>query len=59
MATVDPSKLNASTNSVTPYVGNSYVSRNDTIFNGQLLLDFAWSIQGNVDTTGFAAHVKK
>lgn len=59
MATVDPQKLDSSSTSNTPYVGNSYVSLSDPIFKGQLTLDFAWSIQGNIDTTGFKAHVGK
>jgi len=42
--------------------GNSFVSRNDTLFKDQLLLDFAWSIQGNLDTLGiksYLANLKK
>lgn len=39
--------------SVTPYSGDAYVSLTDPIFNGNLKLDFAWSIQGNIDSTGF------
>lgn len=46
-------------NSNTPYVGNTYVSFDDTIFKGQLQIDLAWSIQDNVDTTGLAAYIKK
>ncbi|GAB4107742.1 hypothetical protein GCM10028791_01890 [Echinicola sediminis] len=57
MASVNPDALSTSSNSKTPYVGNSYVSRSDAIFEGQLLLDFAWSIQGNVDTTGMKAYL--
>ncbi|WP_215226168.1 hypothetical protein [Echinicola shivajiensis] len=59
MASVNPDGLSTSSTSKTPYVGNSYVSRSDTIFDGQLLLDFAWSIQGNVDTTGIKAYLEK
>ena len=55
MATIDPSTVFTKSPSKTPYVGNSYVSRTDSLFSGQLLLDFAWSIAGNVDTTGMAA----
>jgi hypothetical protein len=60
MATVDPNKLSATpNNSNTPYVGNSYVSLTDPLFNNQLLLDFAWSVQGNVDTTGLGEVMHK
>lgn len=41
MASVNPNALNTANTSVTPYVGNSFVSRNDTLFKDQLLLDFA------------------
>ncbi|GGH71129.1 hypothetical protein GCM10011379_30150 [Filimonas zeae] len=57
MATANPDSLFNSNNSNTPYVGNSYVSVNDSLFKNQLLLDFAWSIQGNIDTTGWAAYI--
>lgn len=57
MATVDPTKLNSSNNANTPYIGNAYVGLNDPIFKNQLKLDFAWSIQGNVDTTGLKAYL--
>jgi len=43
----------------TPYSGDAYVDLSDTIFNGKLKLDFAWSVQGNVDTTGMAAFLAK
>lgn len=59
MASVNPSALNTKINSKTPYVGNAFISKTDTIFNKQLLLDFAWSIQGNVDTTGIKAFINK
>ncbi|WP_186757826.1 hypothetical protein [Echinicola salinicaeni] len=59
MASVNPDGLSTSSISKTPYVGNSYVSRSDKIFDGQLLLDFAWSIQGNVDTTGIKAYLEQ
>jgi len=60
MATVNPNNLSdPNGNSKTPYVGNSYVSVTDTLFENQLLLDFAWSIQGNVDTTGLKAYIAK
>lgn len=59
MATVNPDKLGTSNPSKTPYVGNSFVSKNDSLFNGQLLLDFAWSIEGNLDTTGLYQHINK
>lgn len=58
MATVDSTKLNQSQNSITPYVGNSYVSLGDPLFDGQLLLDFAWSVEGNVDTTGWHSYMR-
>lgn len=57
MATVNPDSLFTANNSITPYVGNSYVSSKDTLFRGQLLLDFAWSIQGNIDTTGWNKYI--
>ena len=41
-----------------PYIGNAYVSLNDPMFKGQLKLDFGWSIQGNIDTTGLAQYCK-
>jgi hypothetical protein len=60
MATVDPATINdPKNNSKTPYVGNSYVSRTNPIFKDQLLLDFSWSIQGNIDTTGVKAYLAK
>jgi len=62
MASINPAALNTANTSVTPYVGNSFVSRNDTLFKDQLLLDFAWSIQGNLDTLGiksYLANLKK
>jgi len=59
MATVSPDSLDTNNNSITPYVGNSYISRTDSLFKGQLLLDFAWSIQSNVDTTGVKAYLAK
>ncbi len=58
MASIDPNALLTKHVSKTPYVGNSYVSKSDSIFEGQLLLDFAWSIEGNIDTTGFGAFLK-
>ncbi|MDN3670831.1 hypothetical protein QWY93_16035 [Echinicola jeungdonensis] len=59
MATVDPNALGNKKNSQTPYVGNAYISRSDSLFDGQLLLDFAWSIQGNVDTTGLKKYIEE
>ena len=59
MATVNPEAISNSSNSKTPYVGNAFVSKADSIFKGQLLLDFAWSIQGNVDTTGVKKYLDK
>lgn len=59
MASINPSKLNTAETSNTPYVGNAFISRNDSIFRNQLLLDFAWSIQGNLDTTGVGAYLNK
>jgi hypothetical protein len=50
-AAYDPSNPNNGT----PYSGDAYVSLNDPIFTGKLKLDFAWSIQGNIDTSGMAA----
>lgn len=56
MATVNPetilTTMNKHKTSITPYVGNSFVSKTDSLFQKQLLLDFLWSIQGNIDTTG-------
>ncbi|MBC7884162.1 MAG: hypothetical protein H7X99_01705 [Saprospiraceae bacterium] len=43
----------------TPYNGDAYVSLDDSIFTGKLKLDFAWSVQGNIDTTGMAAFLSK
>lgn len=57
MASVTPDSLFNSNNSSTPYVGNSYVSKKDSLLQGQLLLDFAWSVQGNIDTTGWGAFI--
>ncbi|MCW9708417.1 hypothetical protein [Fodinibius salsisoli] len=59
MATINPDSLGSGSNSGTPYVGDSYVSLSDTIFEGQLKLDFAWSIQGNIDTTGLKAYLEE
>jgi len=59
MATVNPEAIFTNENSKTPYVGNSFVSRTDSLFNGQLLLDFAWSIQGNIDTTGVKKYLEQ
>lgn len=39
-------------NPTTPYSGDAYVSLNDPAFKGNLKLDFAWSIQGNVQQNG-------
>lgn len=36
----------------TPYSGDAYVSLDDPIFKSQVKLDFAWSIQGNVQKDG-------
>jgi len=55
MASVNPESIFTNNNSKTPYVGDSYISRADSIFKDQLLLDFAWSVQGNIDTTGMKA----
>ena len=46
MATVNPEAIFTNENSKTPYVGNSFVSRTDSLFNGQLLLDFAGLYKG-------------
>jgi hypothetical protein len=59
MATVNPDSVFTKHSSKTPYVGNAYISRADSLFDGQLLLDFAWSIQGNIDTTGMKAYFQK
>ncbi|MFT6814892.1 MAG: hypothetical protein ACJAZ3_000788 [Sphingobacteriales bacterium] len=59
MASVDPNSLYKVNNSNTPYVGNAYISHSDTIFKNQLLTDFAWSVQANVDTTGITEFIKK
>ena len=37
------------------YSGDQYIDMRSNIFDGRLTLDFAWSIQGNIDTTGMAA----
>lgn len=57
MASANPDSLFNIHNSNTPYVGNSYVSVKDSLFKNQLLLDFAWSVQGNIDTTGWGAYM--
>ena len=68
MASVDPKKLvsvansgsqrkDTLNNSSAQYVGASYVSADNPIFKNQLKLDFAWSIQGNVDYTGFKEYL--
>jgi len=59
MASVNPESIFTNNNSKTPYVGDAYISRADSIFKDQLLLDFAWSIQGNIDTTGMKAFLQK
>lgn len=38
--------------STTPYSGDAYVSLDDPAFKGQLKLDFAWSVQSNVQKNG-------
>ena len=58
-ATVSPSLLDSTINFKTHYVGNSYVSLDDPLFKDQLKVDFLWSIEGNVDTTGLAALIEK
>jgi len=59
MATINPEAVFTAKSSKTPYVGNAFIGRNDSLFKGQLLLDFAWSVQGNIDTTGMKAYLKK
>lgn len=62
MATVNPaefSMMDSSIFSVTPYVGNAYIGLNDSAFKHQLKIDFAWSVQGNIDTTGLANYMKQ
>ncbi|GLB52578.1 hypothetical protein NBRC110019_16180 [Neptunitalea chrysea] len=59
MASIDPLTLQFDPQSITPYVGASYTGLNDAIFKNQLKLDFAWSIEGNIDTTGISAYLKK
>lgn len=34
---------------ITPYSGDAYIGLDNSLYKGQLQLDFAWSIQGNVD----------
>ena len=58
MASVNPETISTSKSSKTPYVGNSFVSRTDSLFKGQLLLDFAWSIHGNIDTNGIKKYLE-
>jgi hypothetical protein len=41
------------------YVGNTYISQSNPLLNNMLLLDFAWSIQGNIDTTGFSDYLRQ
>lgn len=38
--------------STTPYSGDAYVSLEDPAFKGQLKLDFAWSVQANIQKNG-------
>jgi hypothetical protein len=38
--------------STTPYSGDAYVSLDDAAFKDQLKLDFAWSVQSNVQKDG-------
>ena len=60
-ASIDPSKFTASMDptkaSSTPYLGDTYVGLNDPMFNGQFKTDLAWSIPGEMDTTGLAAYL--
>lgn len=58
-ATIYPDGLSSDKISKTSYVGNSYVSLNDSLFKNQLKLDFSWSIEGNVDTTGIKSFINK
>lgn len=46
-ATVDTKDQNLNS---APYVGDRYLSYKDSIFKNRLMLDFAWSIQSNIDT---------
>lgn len=41
------------------YTTNQYISMDTTMFNNQVLLDFAWSIQGNMILDAGAAATKK
>lgn len=45
-------------NDGTPYSGDAYVSLNDSLFTKKIKLDFAWSVQQNIDTTGLASYLK-
>jgi hypothetical protein len=57
-ASVAPSVSAGPNASNTQYFGDTYIGFNDKMFNGQLRVDFAWSIVANIDTTGWAAFVK-
>lgn len=45
--------------STTPYSGDAYVSLSDSLFEGSLRLDFAWSVANNVDTTGMQDFIER
>lgn len=40
----------AALNKITPYSADQYVDLNDTIFNNSVMLDFAWSINQNINS---------
>ena len=42
--------INTKNGSTAPYVGDTYLSYKDSIFQKRLMLDFAWSIQSNIDS---------
>ena len=57
MATVNPKGFTTGSISTTPYIGNAYISLDDPIFESLLKVDFAWSVEGNIDTTGIKEHI--
>lgn len=43
--------VNTANNTSANYYGDSYLGYDNPIFKDKLMLDFAWSVQGNIDTS--------
>ena len=61
VASVNLAELADDNPSVRPsprFVGDSYISPTNPVLKDKLLLDFAWSVRYNIDTTGLKAYIK-